>query len=159
MLAQRTLPEKDANLEKHGLRTIAELLWANLRLWLNAVVAAHGDEHMTEKRTVIVDGVEFEVELTAKDDGSWDAVVEGKTFNIEVPNAQAAPRALAVPGGEDAAGGRRRRGRCGVAADAVVAANDRGRGGGAAVSACTKKLCRANYYYTLVSSTLSNCTF
>lgn len=93
MLAQRTLPEKDDNLEKHGLRTIAELLWANLRLWLNAVVAAHGDEHMTEKRTVKVDGVEFEVELTAKDDGSWEAVVEGKTFNIEVPNAQAAPRA------------------------------------------------------------------
>ena len=48
---------------------------------------------MTEKRTVKVDGVEFEVELTAKEDGSWDAVVEGKTFNIEVPNAQAAPRA------------------------------------------------------------------
>ena len=27
---------------------------------------------MTEKRTVKVDGVEFEVELTAKDDGSWE---------------------------------------------------------------------------------------
>ena len=48
---------------------------------------------MTEKRTVKVDGVEFEVELTEKEDGSWDAVVEGKSFNIEVPNAQAAPRA------------------------------------------------------------------
>ena len=40
---------------------------------------------MTEKRTVKVDGVEFEVELTEKEDGSWDAVVEGKSFNIEVP--------------------------------------------------------------------------
>ena len=37
---------------------------------------------MTEKRTVKVDGVEFEVELTAKDDGSWDAVVEGKTLSL-----------------------------------------------------------------------------
>ena len=93
MLAQMTHQEEGGNLVKHGRKTIAELSWANLRSWLNEVAAAHGDEYMTEKRTVKVDGVEFEVELTAKDDGSWDAIVEGKTFNIEVPNAQAAPRA------------------------------------------------------------------
>ena len=93
MLVRMTLREEGENLEKHGHKTIAELSWANLRSWLNEVAAAHGDEDMTEKRTVKVDGVEFEVELTAKDDGSWDAIVEGKTFNIEVPNAQAAPRA------------------------------------------------------------------
>ena len=93
MLVRRTHLEEDDNLVKHGHKTIEESSWANPRSWLNEVVAAHGDEHMTEKRTVKVDGVEFEVELTAKDDGSYDAVVEGKTFNIEVPNAQVAPRA------------------------------------------------------------------
>ena len=93
MLVRMTHLREDGNLVKHGHKTIAESSWGNPPLWLNGVVAAHGDEHMTEKRTVKVDGVEFEVELTAKEDGSWDAVVEGKTFNIEVPNAQAAPRA------------------------------------------------------------------
>lgn len=84
--------EKEENLARHGLKTIAELSWASHRSWLNGAAAAHGDEHMTEKRTVKVDGIEFEVELTAKEDGSWDAVVDGKSFNIEVPNAQSAPR-------------------------------------------------------------------
>ena len=93
MAIRKTHLEEDDNLVKHGHKTIAESSWANPRSWLNEVVAAHGDEHMTEKRTVKVDGVEFEVELMAKDDGSYDAVVEGKTFNIEVPNAQVAPRA------------------------------------------------------------------
>ena len=93
MLVRRTHLEEDDNLVKHGHKTIEESSWANPRSWLNEVVAAHGDEHMTEKRTVKVDGVEFEVELMVKDDGSYDAVVEGKTFNIEVPNAQVAPRA------------------------------------------------------------------
>ena len=93
MLPQKLYLEKEENLVKHGHKTIAELSWANLRSWLNEAAVAHGDEHMTEKRTVKVDGIEFEVELTAKEDGSWDAVVEGKSFNIEVPNAQAAPRA------------------------------------------------------------------
>lgn len=93
MAIRKTHLEEDDNLVKHGHKTIAESSWANPRSWLNEVVAAHGDEQMTEKRTVKVDGVEFEVELTARDDGSYDAVVEGKTFNIEVPNAQVAPRA------------------------------------------------------------------
>ena len=93
MLVRMTHLREDVNLVKHGHKTIAESSWEDPPLWLNGAVAAHGDEHMTEKRTVKVDGVEFEVELTAKEDGSWDAVVEGKTFNIEVPNAQAAPRA------------------------------------------------------------------
>ena len=48
---------------------------------------------MSEKRTVKVNGEEFEVEINLNDDGTYDATVEGQTFTIEVPNAQAAPRA------------------------------------------------------------------
>ena len=47
---------------------------------------------MSEKRTVKVNGEEFEVEINLNDDGTYDATVEGQTFTIEVPNAQAAPR-------------------------------------------------------------------
>ena len=48
---------------------------------------------MSEKRTVKVNGEEFEVEINLNDDGTYDATVEGQTFTIEVPNAQATPRA------------------------------------------------------------------
>ena len=48
---------------------------------------------MTEKRTVKINGEELEVEITINDDGSYDATVEGQTFTVEIPNAQAAPRA------------------------------------------------------------------
>ena len=48
---------------------------------------------MSEKRTVKVNGEEFEVEINLNDDGTYDATVEGQTFTIEVPNAQAAARA------------------------------------------------------------------
>tara|TARA_B100000214_G_scaffold371516_1_gene348046 strand:+ start:116 stop:517 length:402 start_codon:yes stop_codon:yes gene_type:complete len=41
---------------------------------------------MSEKRKVIVDGTEFEVEIEM--DGSfWNATVEGRTFKIEVPDS------------------------------------------------------------------------
>ena len=48
---------------------------------------------MTEKRTVKINGEELEVEITINDDGSYDATVECQTFTVEIPNAQAAPRA------------------------------------------------------------------
>ena len=48
---------------------------------------------MSEKRTVKVNGEEFEVEINLNEDGTYDATVEGQTFTIGVPNAQAAPRA------------------------------------------------------------------
>ena len=48
---------------------------------------------MTEKRTVKVNGEELVVEINLNDDGSYEATVEGQTFTVEVPNAQAAPRA------------------------------------------------------------------
>ena len=41
---------------------------------------------MSETRKVVVDGVEFEVELEGEGT-SWSATVEGKTFNIEIPDA------------------------------------------------------------------------
>ena len=41
---------------------------------------------MSEKRKVIVDGVEFEVEIEME--GTiWSATVEGRTFKIEVPDS------------------------------------------------------------------------
>ena len=55
---------------------------------------------MPEKRTVKVNGEEFEVEIELNDDGTYDATVEGQTFSIEVPNAQAAPRARRGGGGK-----------------------------------------------------------
>ena len=55
---------------------------------------------MPEKRTVKVNGKEFEVEIELNDDGTYDATVEGQTFTIEVPNAQAAPRARRGGGGK-----------------------------------------------------------
>ena len=61
---------------------------------------------MTEKRTVKVNGEELVVEINLNDDGSYEATVEGQTFTVEVPNAQAAPRARR--GGGAAAGGGRR---------------------------------------------------
>jgi len=41
---------------------------------------------MSEKRKVIVDGTELEVELDM-DGNVWTATVEGKTFKIEVPDS------------------------------------------------------------------------
>ena len=41
---------------------------------------------MTEKRKVIVDGEELEVEIEVVD-GKWLATVMGKTFTIEIPDA------------------------------------------------------------------------
>ena len=55
---------------------------------------------MPEKRTVKVNGEEFEVEIELNDDGTYEATVEGQTFSIEVPNAQVAPRARRGGGGK-----------------------------------------------------------
>ena len=41
---------------------------------------------MTETRKVIVDGTEFEVVIDGEGT-SWSATVEGKTFQIEIPDA------------------------------------------------------------------------
>ena len=41
---------------------------------------------MSETRKVVVDGVEFEVELEGEGT-SWSATVEGTTFSIEIPDA------------------------------------------------------------------------
>jgi len=42
---------------------------------------------MTETKKVIVDGVELEVEVEIADDGKWLASIEGKTFQIELPDS------------------------------------------------------------------------
>ena len=41
---------------------------------------------MSEKRKVIVDGTEFDVDIEM-DGGIWTATVEGRTFKIEVPDS------------------------------------------------------------------------
>jgi glutaconyl-CoA/methylmalonyl-CoA decarboxylase subunit gamma len=41
---------------------------------------------MTETRKVIVDGIEFEV-LVDGEGTSWSATVDGRTFQIEIPDA------------------------------------------------------------------------
>ena len=41
---------------------------------------------MTEKRKVIVDGQEFEVEVQVEN-GKWLATVEDRTFEIEIPDS------------------------------------------------------------------------
>ncbi|MGY8670534.1 MAG: biotin/lipoyl-containing protein [Candidatus Poseidoniales archaeon] len=46
---------------------------------------------MTESRKVIVDGVEFEVELENEGD-TWTAVVEGRSFEIKIPGGSSAPK-------------------------------------------------------------------
>ena len=43
-------------------------------------------------RTVIVDGVSIEVELTEEADGTWSARVGDRAFTIEMPNAPAPKR-------------------------------------------------------------------
>ena len=55
---------------------------------------------MGEKRTVKVNGEEFEVDIELNEDGTYQATVEGQSFLIEVPNAQAAPRARRGGGGK-----------------------------------------------------------
>ena len=84
---------EEDNVERHGRKIIEESTWVSPRSCTTEATEALGDDTMTEKRTVKINGEEFEVEMTLNDDGSYDATVEGQTFTIEIPNAQAAPRA------------------------------------------------------------------
>ena len=54
---------------------------------------------MDGKRRVSVDGEEFEVELE-QDGDMWKATVEGKTFEIQVPDAGPAPKQRRASGGK-----------------------------------------------------------
>ena len=51
---------------------------------------------MTEKRKVIVDGQEFEVEVEVEN-GKWLATVEGRTFEIEIPDSGPVVKAKKLP--------------------------------------------------------------
>jgi hypothetical protein len=53
---------------------------------------------MSESRKVIVNGTEYEVELEGEGT-SWKATVEGKTYDIEMPDAPLLPN-NAVPAEE-----------------------------------------------------------
>ena len=60
---------------------------------------------MSETRKVIVDGEEFEVELE-QDGEMWKATVEGKTFEIQVPDAGPAPKQKRSAGGKSKKSGK-----------------------------------------------------
>lgn len=60
---------------------------------------------MSEVRKVIVDGEEFEVELE-QDGEMWKATVEGKTFEIQVPDAGPAPKQRRSAGGKSKKSGK-----------------------------------------------------
>ena len=54
---------------------------------------------MTEKRKVIVDGQEFEVEVEVEN-GKWLATVEGRTFEIEIPDSGPVVKKRRMAGGK-----------------------------------------------------------
>jgi len=54
---------------------------------------------MSETRKVIVNGTEYEVELEGEGT-SWKATVEGKTYEIEMPDAPPAPKQRRSGGGK-----------------------------------------------------------
>ena len=54
---------------------------------------------MTEKRKVIVDGQEFEVEVEVEN-GKWLATVEGRTFAIEIPDSGPVVKKRRAAGGK-----------------------------------------------------------
>jgi len=60
---------------------------------------------MSETRKVIVDGEEIEVELE-QDGEMWKATVEGKTFEIQVPDAGPAPKQRRSAGGKSKKSGK-----------------------------------------------------
>ena len=60
---------------------------------------------MSETRKVIVDGQEFEVELEMEGD-TWTATVEGKSFQIQVPDAGPTPKKRRASGGKSKKSGK-----------------------------------------------------
>ena len=54
---------------------------------------------MTEKRKVIVDGQEFDVEVEVEN-GKWLATVEGRTFEIEIPDSGPVVKKRRAAGGK-----------------------------------------------------------
>jgi len=92
-LTRRLIPH--ALVEKlavRGHKTIVESKWENLTFGRREVGGQSGGEKMTQTRKVIIDGVEYEVEIE-QDGDIFHATVEGKTFEIQVPESkQSAPR-------------------------------------------------------------------
>ena len=60
---------------------------------------------MSETRKVIVDGVEFDVEIE-QDGDMWKATVEGQTFEVQVPDAGPAPKQRRSSGGKSKKSGK-----------------------------------------------------
>ena len=60
---------------------------------------------MSDTRKIIVDGEEFEVKLE-QDGENWKATVEGKTFEIRVPDAGPAPKQRRSSGGKSKKSGK-----------------------------------------------------
>lgn len=69
-----------------GRKITAESTLGNLASCTAEQAALNGSESMSETRKVIVDGVEFEVQLEGEGN-EWKATVEGQTFSIQIPDA------------------------------------------------------------------------
>jgi biotin carboxyl carrier protein len=69
-----------------GRKIIADSIRGNQASCIEEQAAHHGSEPMSETRKVIIDGVEFEVEIEGEGT-EWSATVEGKTFAIQIPDA------------------------------------------------------------------------
>ena len=69
-----------------GRKITAESTLGNQASCTAERAALHGSESMSETRKVIVDGVEFEVQLEGEGT-EWKATVEGQTFSIQIPDA------------------------------------------------------------------------
>ena len=96
---ERILQRLHVDLEKRGHKTIVEWLPGVLPLCTHAVNDHLGGNGMSETRKIIVNGTEYEVELEGEGT-SWRATVEGKTFEIEMPDAPPAPKQRRSGGGK-----------------------------------------------------------
>jgi len=72
---------------------------------MKEVPVPHGGNQMTETRKVIVNGEEFDVELS-NDGDMWTATVNGESFEIKMPDAAPAPKKRSSAGGKSKKSGK-----------------------------------------------------
>ena len=75
-----------------GVKIIGEQEWVRPMCLRIVASVQHGGETIGEKRKVIIDGEEFEVDVEV-DGEQYRATIEGRTFEFILPEAKgAAPR-------------------------------------------------------------------
>ena len=87
-----------------GVKIIGEQEWARPMCLRIVASVPHGGETIGEKRKVIIDGEEFEVDVEV-DGEQYRATIEGRTFELILPEAKgAAPRKRGSGGGRKRSG-------------------------------------------------------